>query len=75
MVEDNPTRIEMLKSWLPEDVKVVVAACAGKALGVLKRDRGRVYSGILLDHDLQEQAVTATDLGLSGTDIVMSSRA
>jgi CheY-like chemotaxis protein len=72
MVEDSSTRIELLKSWLPEDVKAVVASSAGKALGVLKRDRGQVYSGILLDHDLQEQAVTATDLGLSGTDIVKS---
>jgi CheY-like chemotaxis protein len=72
MVEDNPARIELLKSWLPEDIKAVITSSAGKALGVLKRDRGQVYSGILLDHDLQEQAVTATDLGLSGTDIVKS---
>jgi CheY-like chemotaxis protein len=72
IVEDNPARIELLQSWLPEDMKAVVAASAGKALGILQRDRGRVYSGILLDHDLQEQAVTTTDFGLSGTDIVKS---
>lgn len=72
LIEDNSTRIELLKSWLPQDVKTVVAASAGKALGILKRDRGRVYAGILLDHDLQEQALTAADVGLSGTDIVKS---
>jgi CheY-like chemotaxis protein len=72
LVEDNPARIELIKSWLPHGVKTVVASSAGKALGILQRDRGRVYSGILLDHDLQEQTVAATDAGLSGSDIVRS---
>jgi CheY-like chemotaxis protein len=72
IVEDNPARTSLLQSWLPEGVKAVVASSAGKVLGVLQRDRGRVYSGILLDHDLQEQAVTTTDFGLSGTDIAKS---
>jgi CheY-like chemotaxis protein len=72
MVEDNPARIELLKSWLPEDLKTVVASSAGKAIGILQRDRGRVYSGILLDHDLQEQALITSDFGLSGTEIARS---
>lgn len=72
IVEDNLDRASLLQSWLPEDVKAVFASSAGKVLGILQRDRGRVYSGILLDHDLQEQAVLLTDLGLSGTSLVKS---
>jgi CheY-like chemotaxis protein len=70
LIEDDQTRIEIFKAWLPKDIRMVVATCAGKALGILKRDRGHVYSGILLDHDLQEQTLTAIDRHLSGTDIV-----
>ena len=39
-------------------------------MGILQRDRGRVYAGILLDHDLQEQTITQTDRLISGSDIV-----
>jgi CheY-like chemotaxis protein len=70
LIEDDQTRIDLFKAWLPKDIHMVVATCAGKALGILKRDRGDVYSGILLDHDLQEQSLTSTDRYLSGTDIV-----
>ena len=72
IVEDNPARLEVFQSWLPEDVKAVIASSVGKALGILNRDRGRVYSGIMLDHDLQEQTITSSELELSGSDIVKS---
>ncbi len=38
-----------------------VATSAGKAIGVLQRD-AKALAGILLDHDLTEQAVTDADL-------------
>lgn len=70
IVEDDPDRARRLQSWLPEGVRTVVVASAGRALGVLHRDRGSVYAGILLDHDLQEQAATDSDRHLSGSDVV-----
>ncbi len=51
-------------------LRTVVVASAGRALGVLQRERGSVYAGILLDHDLQEQAATDSDRHLSGNDVV-----
>lgn len=70
IIEDDRGRVEKLKAWLPEDVLVVVAWSAGRALGILERDRGAVYAGILLDHDLQQRAATGADETLSGTQVV-----
>ena len=55
---------------LPSDVKTVVAGSGGRAIGILERDRGSVYAGILLDHDLQGRIATSTDRSLDGKDIV-----
>ena len=70
IIEDDPDRIQRLQSWLPSNVKTVVAKSAGRAIGVLQRDKGNVYAGILFDHDLQEQAATESDKYLSGTNIL-----
>ncbi len=70
IVEDNTQREELLRSWIPSDIRVVIARSAGRAIGILERDRGRVYSGIVLDHDLQEKAATEADRYLSGQDLV-----
>jgi len=70
IVEDNEKRAQRLLSWLPEDVRTVVAKSAGRALGIIQRDRGDVYAGILLDHDLGEQAAADSDRFLTGMDIV-----
>lgn len=48
----------------------VVAASAGRAIGILQRDRGSVYAGIMLDHDLQENVVTCDEMDLSGKNVV-----
>jgi CheY-like chemotaxis protein len=72
IVEDDPDRIEKFRSWLPKDVRTNVVTSAGKAMGVLKRDPGRVYDGIMLDHDLQRQAVNKVDRSLSASDLVDS---
>lgn len=72
MIEDNAARVERVRSWLPADCLLVVAVSAGKAMGILQRDRGYVYGAVMLDHDLGEQAMTEADLSLSGSDLVMT---
>ncbi len=68
IVEDNPQRIQTFLEWLPADVVACVATSVGKAIGVLQRD-AKELAGILLDHDLTEQAVTDADLTRSGSDV------
>ena len=70
IIEDDYERERVLKSWLTPDVKTVVAGSAGRAIGIPMRDRGSVYAGILLDHDLQGRMATTTDQYLDGKDIV-----
>ena len=75
IVEDNPHRVEVFESWikhakLPCQLRVVWAKAAGSAIGLLKRDQGRVYAGILLDHDLDLQNLTNFSGQYSGKDVV-----
>jgi len=54
------------------EFRFVWARSAGAAIGILKRDPGRVYAGILLDHDLTEQALTAADGLYNGKNVTAS---
>jgi hypothetical protein len=45
LIEDDMTRIDLFQKWLPADIRMVVASSPGKAIGILQRDRGRVYAG------------------------------
>lgn len=69
LVEDDDARARRIRGMLPEDVICVRTCSAGRAVGLLRRDRGRVYGGILLDHDLGDKAATATDLSMSGAHV------
>lgn len=69
LIEDDNNRVTRIKSWLPDDVRLVHAASAGRVLGILKRDSDQ-YAGIMLDHDLQTQAATSTDMELSGSTVM-----
>lgn len=69
LVEDDDNRVKKFQSWLPDDVRLVHAGSAGRALGILQRDRD-VYAGIMLDHDLQIQIATERDFFLSGSNVV-----
>jgi len=70
IVEDNTPRAGLLKTWLPKDIIPVVVTSAGSAIGLIKRDKGNVYAGIMLDHDLQENIVTQADISLNGMNVV-----
>lgn len=69
IVEDNVERLERLRSLLPPDFRAVVATTAHAAIENLRRDPGRVYAGILLDHDLREGVRGTTGACLSGTEV------
>lgn len=43
---------------------------AGQAMGFLQRLRSGELAGVLLDHDLHQQAITTRDLQLSGSSLV-----
>ncbi|WP_319587880.1 cyclic-phosphate processing receiver domain-containing protein [uncultured Desulfobulbus sp.] len=70
LIEDNPIRIQWFQNYLPIGFRLVAVRNGGSALGMLKRDRGHVLGGILLDHDLQMGVVTVADRDLSGTQMV-----
>ena len=61
LVEDDQRRVDKFRSWLPSDVILAELRSAGQAMGFLKRIQPGELSGILLDHDLQQQALTASD--------------
>lgn len=70
MIEDDSHRADLVRGWLPAEVQLVVARSAGVAVGVVKRDSGDIYCGILLDHDLDQHAATESDRQMSGMDAV-----
>lgn len=72
IVEDDPEREKLLLSWLPPEVKPVVATSAGKAIGILRVDRRAVHAGIVLDYDLQARKASEADRYLSGEDVAQA---
>jgi len=72
LVEDDIGRVRDFRAWLPPWAKLVWAQSAGSAIGLIRRDRGYVYGGVLLDHDLCQRAMTADDESLSGTDVALA---
>jgi hypothetical protein len=69
IIEDNADRIAQFKAWEPDDMHFVFATSPGTALGLIKRDKGLIYCGVCLDHDLQEQQVCQSEESFSGTQI------
>lgn len=69
LIEDDNGRVRKIREWLPEDVHLVHAGSAGRAIGILQRDRD-AYAGIMLDHDLQGNIATEMDFFLSGSNVV-----
>lgn len=71
LVEDFDRRLEYFREHTPPEFSLVEARSAGRALGILRRDRGRVYDGILLDHDLLEHLAAEGEERFSGSDVVL----
>lgn len=75
LVEDDPRRVAEIQAWMP-DGRLVHAPSAGAAIGLLKRDHDHSdgliehYSGLMLDHDLGDSAMTAADRSLNGKHVV-----
>lgn len=72
IVEDDIGRVQELRAWLPAWARLVWAQSAGTALGLIRRDRGAVYAGVLLDHDLDLRTITADDETLSGSQVAIA---
>ena len=70
IIEDNPQRIALFNQWMPTDIKPVFAKSAGRAIGLLQRDCGRVYAGIMLDCDLHEQPVLESERWLTTNNFI-----
>lgn len=70
MIEDDEVRIERVAAWLPSELRLVVARSPGRAISTLRIDGPQTYAGVMLDHDLQAQAVAPEEAGLSGSDLV-----
>lgn len=65
-------RVQDFRAWLPSWAHLVWAQSAGGAMGLIRRDRGHVYGGVLLDHDLAQRAMTEDDKSLSGSDVALT---
>ena len=72
LIEDDAGREQQLRAWLPPGVLLRWAQSAGTAMGVIRRDAGHVWSGVMLDHDLAQRARTDDDASLSGTDVALA---
>ena len=72
LVEDDIGRVQQFRRWVPHWARLVWAQSPGAALGLIRRDQGHVYGGILLDHDLDQRSVTEEDASLSGTDVALA---
>ena len=72
LIEDDIGRVQEFRAWLPPWARLVWAQSAGAAIGLIRRDHGHVYGGILLDRDLAQRAVTEADESLSGSDVAMA---
>jgi CheY-like chemotaxis protein len=70
LIEDDEVRIDRLTNWLPPEFRLVVARSPGRAIATLRMDGPQTYAGVMLDHDLQAQAIVPEESWLSGTDIV-----
>ena len=84
IVEDDEPRVLFLERafraaevrWREElgdeapEIRHVWARAATAAIGVLNRDSGRVYAGVLLDRDLNNQNLTSMDRHKTGEHVV-----
>ena len=80
LIEDDDDRVWFFNKWHrlanhPDRVaampfKVVHAKSAGSAIGILSRDTGTIYDGIILDYDLDRQKMSQHEKQYNGNDVV-----
>lgn len=70
IVEDDTSRVEKIRSWMPPDVVISNVTDTGVAMAQIKADRGRIYAGLMLDHDLQNQLKVESSAHLSSSDLI-----
>ena len=70
VVEDDRERIDSFRGQIAPWFRPTFVRSAGRALKVLELDGGRVYAGILLDHDLDQSVAAESELQLSGRQVV-----
>ncbi len=73
LIEDNPERIALFRNWLVNSEFVLIeASSGGRAKGILKKGSTGGIAGVMLDHDLDQQPMTATDLLMSASNLIDS---
>lgn len=71
LIEDDPERITLFRSWLQGTEFVLIeASSGGRAAGILRKGLTQGIYGVMLDHDLEKQPITTTDLSISGSTLV-----
>ena len=71
LIEDDQQRIELFRSWLQgTDFVLIAASSGGRAAGILRKGFTEGLYGLCLDHDLDQQPVTDTDLSISGSTLI-----
>ena len=70
IIEDSEERIGLFRQWMPADIQALFVRSAGRAVRVLELDRGAVYAGICLDHDLNEQMLVREEREVNGVEVV-----
>jgi CheY-like chemotaxis protein len=73
LIEDNPERIVLFRDWLQGSEFVLIeASSGGRAKGILKKGSTDGIAGVMLDHDLDQQPMTASDLLMSASNLIDS---
>jgi hypothetical protein len=70
LIEDDEIRIERVTGWMPPHMRLVVARSPGRAISTLRLDGPQTYAGVMLDHDLQAQAIAPEEAALSGSTLL-----
>lgn len=71
LIEDDPDRITTFRAWLEGTEFVLIeASSGGRAMGMLRKGMMDEIAGLCLDHDLNQQPVTESDLRLSASHLM-----
>lgn len=73
LIEDNAERIALIREWLiGTEFVLIEASSGGRAKGILRKGGTAGIAGVMLDHDLEQQPMTPTDLLMSASHLMDS---